>query len=73
MRILQSGNNKIYMKHRCSLNKLAFAALHLTSCSSSVLAGNSLGCGGVLLSPKCLKGGLKVPACRYVLVVTWPH
>lgn len=39
MRILQSGNNKIYMIHQCSLNKLAFAALHLTSCSSSALAG----------------------------------
>lgn len=45
VRILQSGNNKICMIHQCSLNVLAFAALHLTSCSLSVLARNSLGHG----------------------------
>lgn len=72
MRILQSGNNKIYMIHQCSLNELAFAALHLTSCSSSILAGNSLG-QSVLLSPQCLKGTLEVPTCGCVLVVAWLH
>lgn len=29
MRILQSGNNKICMKHQCSVNILYFDALHL--------------------------------------------
>lgn len=45
VRILQSGNNKICMIHQCSLNALAFAALHLTSCSLSMLARNSFGHG----------------------------